>query len=76
MCPDHPLSGESRPFKAPEIIDVLLKGLPARASTNGTVFVSQNTSKSQTTVTPKSYVSESDQIRVQQVYGGYCASTP
>jgi len=27
VCPDHPLSGESRPFKAPEIIDVLLKGL-------------------------------------------------
>ncbi|CAE7543602.1 est [Symbiodinium natans] len=27
VCPDHPLSGENRPFKAPEILDGLLKGL-------------------------------------------------
>ena len=27
VCPDHPLSGEDRAFKAPEIMAALLKGL-------------------------------------------------
>ena len=50
VCPDHPLSGESRPFKAPEIIDVLLKGLPARASRNDTCSLVQKDFERQETV--------------------------
>lgn len=27
VCPDHPLSGENRPFKAPDILQALVRGL-------------------------------------------------